>query len=166
MGGVLLSYVTTLLSLGPIGLVKVEIYNFLFITWPQYGSATWLCGWGLLILSHHPAKFEIHRLYGTRNNDVISISVIWVPFPILFSSPIPMPRFQCEGLQMAAKITCRKCDCWSLPRHKEENKGIWNVNTYIYKKGLIPYTVVDTILNKQIIFFSTVPYQYFLQHFK
>ena len=59
--------------MGSIGLVKVEIC-LLFVTWPRCRSVTWLCGWNSLILSHHPAKFGIHRPYGTGNNDVCKIS--------------------------------------------------------------------------------------------
>ena len=29
--------------------------------WPHNWSVTWLCGWGPLLLSHHPAKFGVYR---------------------------------------------------------------------------------------------------------
>ena len=61
VGEVLSSWVTTQLSLGSIGLVKVEVQRFLFVTWPRTWCVTWLRRWGPLILSHHPAKFEVHR---------------------------------------------------------------------------------------------------------
>ena len=57
-----------------IGLAKVEIYRFLFATWPQYQRVTWICGRGPLILSDNPAKFGVHRPYGTGNNGVCNIS--------------------------------------------------------------------------------------------
>ena len=60
--------------MGSVGLVKVEIKCFLFVTWPRYRSVTWLCEWSPLILSHHPAKFGVHRPYGTGNNGVCNIS--------------------------------------------------------------------------------------------
>ena len=49
-----------LLSLGSIGLTKVEICLWV-VTWPSGWCVTWLFGWGSLILSHHPAKFGVHR---------------------------------------------------------------------------------------------------------
>ena len=54
--------------------VKVEMYLLLLAPWPQCGSVTWLCGWGPLNLSDHPAKFRVHRPYGTENNGVCNIS--------------------------------------------------------------------------------------------
>ena len=44
-----------------IGLLKVEILSFWFVTWPQYRNVTLPYGWGPLVLSHHPVKFEVHR---------------------------------------------------------------------------------------------------------
>ena len=41
--------------------------------WQRHRSAAWLCGWGPLILSHHPAKFGVHRAYGTGNGGVCNI---------------------------------------------------------------------------------------------
>ena len=40
--------VSTLLSLASTGLVKVEIYRFLLVTWWLGQCVTWLCGWGPL----------------------------------------------------------------------------------------------------------------------
>ena len=54
--------------------MKVEIYLFLLVTWPQCRSVTWLCGWGPLNLRGHPANFRVHRPYGTENNGVCNIS--------------------------------------------------------------------------------------------
>ena len=54
-------WVSTLLSLEFTGVVKVEIYRFLFITWLLVRCVTWLCGWGPLILIHHTAKFGVHK---------------------------------------------------------------------------------------------------------
>ena len=68
--GTHLWWVSTLLSLGSASLVKVEIYRFLFVTWPLDRCVTWLCGWGLLILSHHPAKFRVHRLCESEDKAV------------------------------------------------------------------------------------------------
>ena len=60
---------------GVMGLANVEIdFRFWFVTWPQYCGVMWLCGWGPLILSHHPAKFGVHKPYGTENNGVFNIS--------------------------------------------------------------------------------------------
>ena len=50
-------WISTQLSLGFTALAKVEIYRFLFVTWPLEGCVTWLYWWGPLILSHHTAKF-------------------------------------------------------------------------------------------------------------
>ena len=62
----LLILVTIPLSLCTLCLVKVKIKYF----W----SVTWLCGWGSLIFSHHPAKFGVHRSYGTGNMSICNIS--------------------------------------------------------------------------------------------
>ena len=61
---------TTLLSLGSIGLVK----RFLFVTWPRYRIVMWLWGCDPLILNYHAAMFDVHTLNGTKNNGVCSIS--------------------------------------------------------------------------------------------
>ena len=50
------------------------------------------------ILSHHSAKFGVHRPYETGNNGVCNI------FPIPVPIPIPMPRFQCRGSQWSANL--------------------------------------------------------------
>ena len=54
-------WVSTLLSLGSTGLVKVEIYRVLFVMWPLGRCVMWLPGWDPLIRSHHSAKFGVHR---------------------------------------------------------------------------------------------------------
>ena len=77
-----------MLRLGYIGLVKVEIQLFLFVTWPRYRRFTRLCGWGPFILSHHSTKFGVHRLYAARNNDVSNISS-----NSNSNAEVPMPRF-------------------------------------------------------------------------
>ena len=56
-----LSWATTLQCLGSVGLVKVEIQRFLFVTWPRGRCFTWLCRWDSIILSHYPGKFGVHR---------------------------------------------------------------------------------------------------------
>ena len=60
--------------------------------WPRYQSVTRLCGWGLLILSDHAAKFGVHRPYRTVKNGVCNIS-----FNSISNSnskiEVPMPRF-------------------------------------------------------------------------
>ena len=76
VGEVLSSWVTTQLSLGSIGLVKVEVQRFLFVMWPQYWSVTWLCGWHPLILSHLLAKFRIHRPCESRDITFLICHVI------------------------------------------------------------------------------------------
>ena len=68
----LLILVTTLLSLWSLHLVKVRIKYFWFVTWLLDRSVTWLCGWGPFILSHHPAKFGIHRPW--ESGDVTSFN--------------------------------------------------------------------------------------------
>ena len=74
-----------------VGLVKVEIQRFLFVTWPRYLSVTWLCWWGLLILNHHPARFGAHRSYGTGKK--------WrLLYQLQFQLQL---QCQCRGLQMA-----------------------------------------------------------------
>ena len=50
-----------LLSLWALCLVKVKMKYFWFVTWPLDWSVKWLSGWGPFILSHHPARFGIHR---------------------------------------------------------------------------------------------------------
>ena len=76
LDGVPSSKVTTLLSLGFIGLVKGKIQRFLLVTWPRYRSVTWLCGWSPLILSHQTATFGIHRSCQSRK-----ISFLCVTWP-------------------------------------------------------------------------------------
>ena len=88
VSGVSSSKVTKILSLGYLGLVKVDISDFLFITWPQYRGTMCLCGWGPLTLSHHLAKFEVHKPYGTWNNDVSNISS-----SSNSNAEVPMPWF-------------------------------------------------------------------------
>ena len=61
VGGVLPPQVTTLPSLGFIGLVKVKIQRVLFVTLPLVRCVTRLYGWGPLILIHHTAKFGVHK---------------------------------------------------------------------------------------------------------
>ena len=61
-------WVITLLCLESTGFVKVEVYRFLFVTWPLGWCVTWLLGWGALILSHHPTKFGVHRPW--ENEDI------------------------------------------------------------------------------------------------
>ena len=67
-------WVSTLLKFGYTGIMKVEIYHFLFVTWQLGRCVTWLCGWGPLILSDHPASLGVHRPSGTGNNGVCNIS--------------------------------------------------------------------------------------------
>ena len=50
-----------LLTYRKIHCMKVEMKRFLFVKWPPCRSAMWLCGCGLLILSHHPPRFGVHR---------------------------------------------------------------------------------------------------------
>ena len=76
--------------LGLMNLVDVDIKCFLFVTWPRYRSVTWLGGWGPLILSHHPARFGVHRSYVTGNNGVCSIGS---NSNSNSNAEVPMPRF-------------------------------------------------------------------------
>ena len=50
-----------MLSLGSTGLEKVEINRVWPVRWQRDQCVTWLCGWGSLILTHHPAKFGVHK---------------------------------------------------------------------------------------------------------
>ena len=59
--GVSSSQVTTLLSLGSTGLVKVEIKRFWFVTWTRGRWVMRFCRWGPLFLSYHPAMFGVHK---------------------------------------------------------------------------------------------------------
>ena len=68
-------WVSTLLSVGSTGLLKVEIYRFLFVTCPLGRCVRWLWGWGPLILSHHPAKFRVHR--PCESEDITCLFVTW-----------------------------------------------------------------------------------------
>ena len=78
--------------LGAIGLVKVEIKRFLFITWPRHRSVTCLCG---LIHSSY-----IVTLLGLVSIGLIELEIMAFAVSVLIPIPIPMPRFQCRGLQM------------------------------------------------------------------
>ena len=60
-------WVSTLLSVGSVGLVKVDIYPFLFVKWPRGWRVTWICGWCPFILSHHTTKFGVHRPFESEN---------------------------------------------------------------------------------------------------
>ena len=62
-----ISLVTTPLSLWTLRFVKVKIKYYWFVTWWLDRSVTSLFGWSSIILSHHPAKFEIHRLWESGN---------------------------------------------------------------------------------------------------
>ena len=68
-------WVSTRLSVGSTGLVKVEIYRFLFVTCPLGRCVRWLWGWGPRIPSHHPAKFGIHR--PCESEDITCLFVTW-----------------------------------------------------------------------------------------
>ena len=46
-----------------------------FVMWPRYRRIAWLCGWGPLILSHHPAKFGVHR--PCESGDITFLFVTW-----------------------------------------------------------------------------------------
>ena len=79
---------------GPQALWKCRYNVFLLVTRPRYRSVTWLCGWGPLILSDHPAKFGVHRPYGTENNGVCNISSNSNSISSSNSNAeVPMPRF-------------------------------------------------------------------------
>ena len=68
-------WVSTLLRLGSTGLMKVEIHRFLFVAWPLGWCVTWSCGWGPLILSHHPATFGVYT--PCESEDIIFLFVTW-----------------------------------------------------------------------------------------
>ena len=89
--GLLILVTIPLLRFGSIGIVKVEI-RFLFVKWPRDQSVAWFCWYGLFILSHHPAKFWVHRLYVSG---YIMAFVMPAPIPV----PIPMPRFTNDRLE-------------------------------------------------------------------
>ena len=71
VGEVPSSKVTNYLCLGSIDLLKVEIWRFWFVRWLRGWCVTWLCRWGSLILSHHPAKFRLHRPCESGNINLI-----------------------------------------------------------------------------------------------
>ena len=50
--------------------MKVKIKYVWFVTWLNNLSVTWLCGWGSLILSHHSAKFGVHRPCESESGDL------------------------------------------------------------------------------------------------
>ena len=79
-----------------VSLVNVEIQRFLLVTRPQYWSVTWICGWVLLILSHYPAKFRVHRPYETGNSGVCNITFN----SNSNSNSNSSAEVQCRGLQM------------------------------------------------------------------
>ena len=85
-----------LLSLGSIGVDKVEIYRLSFVKWPRGLYATWLYEWDSLTVSHHPAKFGVHR--PCESGDITSLIchvttqsmyhvTLWVRFPYPKSPP-------------------------------------------------------------------------------
>ena len=78
--------VTTLLSLWSLHLVKVRIKYFWFVTWLLDRSVTWLCGWGPFILSHHPAKFGIHRPWesGDVTSLICHVTTWWICYVTLW----------------------------------------------------------------------------------
>ena len=83
--GLLILTFTTLLSLWALNLVKVKIKYFWFVTWPLDRCFTWLCGRGLFILSHHPAKFGIHRLCESGDiTSLISHVTTWLMYHVTF----------------------------------------------------------------------------------
>ena len=61
IGWGLLILAMILLSLWTLCLLKVKVKYFWFATWLHSWSIMWLCGWSPLILSHHPAKFGVHK---------------------------------------------------------------------------------------------------------
>ena len=67
--------VTNPLCLGSIGLVKVGIQRFWFVTWPHGRCVTWRCRWGPLILTHHFGKFGVHR--SSEGGDITFLFVTW-----------------------------------------------------------------------------------------
>ena len=76
VGWGLLILVTTLLSFWALHLVKVRIKYLRFVTWSLHWSVTWLWGWGPFILSHHPAKFGIHR--PCESGDITSLIYLMI----------------------------------------------------------------------------------------
>ena len=91
VGPVILSQ-TPCQVLGTMGFVNVWIWRLWFVTWPPSWYVTWLCAWSPLILTHHPAKFEVHRPYGSGDNDVCNISSNSSSnsYP---NAKVPMPMF-------------------------------------------------------------------------
>ena len=66
------------LSLSAMCLVKVKIKYFWFVTWPLDWFVTWLCVWGPFILSHHRAKFGIHRPWKSGDMSLIFHVTTWL----------------------------------------------------------------------------------------
>ena len=87
-------WVSTLLNLGYTGVMIVEIYRFLFVTWPLGRLSRDFVGG---VLSSYVITLLSLGSIGLAELEIMAF-VISVPIPI----PVPMPRFQCPGLQMAA----------------------------------------------------------------
>ena len=112
-------------------LVNVVMKRFWLAMWPRGWCVTWVCRLGLFILSHHPAKFGVHRPCESGDITffvchVTTLSkchvILWVGFPhpnilnlmeleimALVVSVQFQFQFQCRGLQMAFKtLICEK----------------------------------------------------------
>ena len=61
------------------GLVNGEIKRFWFATLSCDRCVTWLCEWGFLFLSHHPAKIGVHRLCENGNTSyfICQVTMYW-----------------------------------------------------------------------------------------
>ena len=70
----------------------------------------WVCGWDPLILNPYPARFGVHRSYGTGNNGVFCISS---NSNSNSNAEVPMPRFR------NGQIDCT----WKRSRGKHGTKG-------------------------------------------
>ena len=96
----------------------------MFVTWPRYRRVTWLCGWGPLILSHHPAKFRVHRPYGIE----IMTFVISVPIPIpirgsnveVYKWPSSVQLWLFKGVK--SKSSYRRSNIWSEQTNAKDLK--------------------------------------------
>ena len=67
-------WVITLPSFGGHGPHECQDITFLIGRMTTWWIVMWLWGWGFLILTHYPAKFGVHRPYGSGYTGVCNIS--------------------------------------------------------------------------------------------
>ena len=73
LGGAPSSWFSTLPSFGGHEPCKCG-HKFFFFTWPRDWCVKWLCGLSPLILSHHLAKFGVHRPCGSGDKRFLFVT--------------------------------------------------------------------------------------------